>query len=143
MNSLRKISRFLQIEDIITFTGRIPHEHVQDYYSLIDIAPLPRKGHRVCELVSPLKPFEAMGAGKVVITSNVKALAEIIDDGHTGLIFEKDNSSDLAEKLESVILNEELRKSLGENARKWVVENHSWEIVSRGVTEVYQKLRDE
>jgi glycosyltransferase involved in cell wall biosynthesis len=142
MSPLRKIAQFLQIEDIIKFTGRIDHDDVQDYYSLIDIAPLPRKGHKVCELVSPLKPFEAMASGKVVITSSVKALAEIIEHGHTGLIFEKDNSMDLAEKLESVISNSELRRTLGANARDWVVENHSWEIVSRRVVDLYQQIKE-
>lgn len=142
MNPLRKMARFLQIEDLIKFTGRISHDEVERYYSLIDIAPLPRKGHQVCELVSPLKPFEAMGAGKVVITSSVKALAEIIDHGHTGLIFEKDNSLDLAEKLESVISNSELRRTLGENARTWVAENHSWEQVSHRVLDVYEQIKE-
>ena len=143
MDSLRKMVRFLQLEEIVTFTGRVPHDEVQSYYSLIDIAPLPRKGHRVCELVSPLKPFEAMGAGKVVITSNVKALVEIITDQETGLIFEKDNALDLAEKMKSVILDEDLRNTLGLNARKWVSETHSWEIISKRVIDVYQKLKEE
>ena len=142
MNPLRKMARFLQIEDLIKFTGRVNHEEVESYYSLIDIAPLPRKGHKVCELVSPLKPFEAMASGKVVITSSVKALAEIIEHGRTGLIFEKDNSMDLAEKLESVISNSELRVTLGANARDWVVENHSWEIVSRRVVDLYQQIKE-
>jgi len=141
MANLRKMAKFLQIEELITFTGRVPYDQVKQYYSLIDIAPLPRKGFRVCELVSPLKPFEAMGSGKVVITSNVKALSEIIQDGKTGLIFEKDNSADLAEKLELVIMDEVLRKSLGENACKWVVENHSWDIISQRVLDVYKTLR--
>ena len=143
MKSLRDMARFLQIEDIITFTGRITHDEVQDYYSLIDIAPLPRKGHRVCELVSPLKPFEAMSSGKVVITSSVKALAEIIEHEKTGLVFEKDNSMDLADKLESVILNPELRGTLGVNARNWVEKNHSWEKISTRVLDVYQQILEE
>ena len=143
MTTLRQMARFLQIEEIITFIGRVSHDEVQDYYSLIDIAPLPRKGYRVCELVSPLKPFEAMSSGKVVITSKVKALAEIIDHEKTGLIFETGNSLDLAEKLESVILDNELRNLLGENARKWIEENHSWEVISERVVDVYQKLKEE
>ena len=96
MIPLRQKARFLQLEDIVTFTGRVPHEEVQRYYSLIDIAPLPRKGYRVCELVSPLKPFEAMRAGKVLVCSDVAALAEIVQDQITGVVFEKDNSEDLA-----------------------------------------------
>mgnify|MGYP001397027853 CR=1 FL=1 len=143
MKGLRNIARFLQLEDIITFTGRVSHKEVNRYYSLIDIAPLPRKGLRVCELVSPLKPFEAMGAGKVLITSSVAALAEIVDDGKTGFVFEKDNADDLARKLELVILDKDLRKQIGNNANKWVIENHSWDVISKRVVDVYQKLTEE
>ena len=140
MQLLRRTTRFLQLEDQVVFTGRIPHDEVQKYYSLIDIAPLPRKGLRVCELVSPLKPFEAMGSGKVLVVSSVQALAEIVNDGVTGMVFEKDNSADLAEKLETAILDENLRKSIGNNANKWVMENHSWEVISERVTKIYDEI---
>jgi len=143
MQMLRRTTRFLQLEDHVVFTGRISHDEVQRYYSLIDIAPLPRKGLRVCELVSPLKPFEAMGSGKVLITSSVRALAEIVDDGVTGLVFEKDNVEELAAKLELAITNEELRKEIGTNANKWVTENHSWDIISERVTKVYDEIWEE
>ena len=140
MQLLRRTTRFLQLEDQVVFTGRIPHDEVQKYYSLIDIAPLPRKGLRVCELVSPLKPFEAMGSGKVLVVSSVQALAEIVDDGVTGMVFEKDNSADLAVKLETAILDENLRKKIGNDANKWVMENHSWEVISKRVTKIYDEI---
>ena len=140
MQLLRRTTRFLQLEDQVVFTGRIPHDEVQKYYSLIDIAPLPRKGLRVCELVSPLKPFEAMGSGKVLVVSSVQALAEIVDDGVTGMVFEKDNSADLAAKLETAILDENLRKQIGNDANKWVMENHSWEVISDRVTKIYDEI---
>ena len=143
MQNLRNLSRFLHLEDVVRFTGRVEHHEVNRYYSLIDIAPLPRKGFRVCELVSPLKPFEAMATGKVLITSSVKALAEIIVDGETGFVFEKDNAEDLAEKLHLVISDDELRRQIGINAKKWVTENHSWDVISKRVIDVYQKLREE
>ena len=143
MQSLRRSVRFLQLEDIVKFTGRVSHDEVQRYYSLIDIAPLPRKGLRVCELVSPLKPFEAMGAGKVLITSSVEALAEIVKDGETGFVFEKDNMQDLADKLELTITNQDLRNEIGLNAHNWVKETHSWEVISQRVIDIYDKLTEE
>ena len=143
MQQLRRTARFLQLEDQVVFTGRVSHDEVQKYYSLIDIAPLPRKGLRVCELVSPLKPFEAMGSGKVLVTSSVQALAEIVQDGVTGLVFEKDNSQDLAEKLEIALLDENLRSDIGTNANKWVKENHSWDVISERVTKIYDKILED
>jgi len=143
MSELRRMCRFLQIEDVVVFTGRIPHNEVDAYYSLIDIVPLPRLGYRVCELVSPLKPFEAMGTGKVLLTSDVAALAEIVDDGVTGLIHRKDDADHLAERLAEAITDPELRERIGKNAREWVCETHSWAVISSRVNKVYDKLLEE
>ena len=59
------------------------------------------------------------------------------------MIFEKDSSEDLAAKLETAILDEELRKSIGENANKWVIENHSWDVISQRVTSLYDKILED
>ena len=140
---LWRMSRFLAVDEIVTFTGRVAYEEVDRYYSLIDIVPLPRLGLRVCELVSPLKPFEAMATGKVLITSDVEALSEIIDDGVTGLLHRKDDSSHLADKLKEAITDSELRENLGKQAREWVSETHSWDVISKRLTEIYDKLLEE
>ena len=58
------------------------------------------------------------------------------------MVFEKDNSEDLAAKLETAILDEELRKNIGENANKWVIENHSWDVISQRVTSLYDKIME-
>jgi len=139
-DKLRSLTEDLDLSEFVIFTGRVHHDDVQRYYSLIDIAPLPRKGFRVCELVSPLKPFEAMASGKLLITSNVKALNEIIEHGVTGLVFEKDNYQDLAEKLGSVIVDEDLRNEIAKNGNIWVKENHSWEKIAKSVTSIYEHL---
>ena len=140
---LRRMTRFLAIEDIVTFTGRVSYDEVERYYSLIDIVPLPRRGLRVCELVSPLKPFEAMATGKVLITSDVAALAEIVDDGKTGLLHRKDDAEHLAERLKEAITDSDLREKIGQQAREWVCETHSWDVISSRVTEVYTRLLEE
>jgi len=140
---LRRMTRFLAIEDIVTFTGRVSYDGVERYYSLIDIVPLPRLGLRVCELVSPLKPFEAMATGKVLITSDVAALAEIVDDGKTGLLHRKDDAEHLAERLKEAITDSDLRDKIGKQAREWVCETHSWDVISKRVTEVYTRLLED
>jgi glycosyltransferase involved in cell wall biosynthesis len=128
------------LDDYFIFTGRIPHEEVEGYYSLVDIAPLPRKGLPVCEMVSPLKPFEAMAMGKVVLASNVAALSEIVQDGYNGVLFEKDNIKDLASKLEMLINDSTLRKRIGKQAREWVERERDWKHLSKKVIEVYKGL---
>lgn len=110
----------------IIMPGRVPHEDVARYYSLIDIAPFPRRAWPVCEMVSPMKPMEAMAMEKAVLVSSVGALAEMVSDGETGLIFEKENMDDLAAKLRRLIADPALRRHLGEQSRRWVEQNRQW-----------------
>lgn len=139
-NEAVALSNDLAISDVVTFTGRIPHDDVEKYYSVIDICPLPRKGLPVCEMVSPLKPFEAMAMGKVVVSSDVAALAEIIDDGVTGLLHKKDDPEDLASKISLLIEDHELRDRLGKSAREWVVTERDWKVIAKRVDTVYRNL---
>lgn len=113
-------------DDWLIMPGRIPFEEVESYYSLIDIAPFPRKPQPVCELVSPMKPLEALAMKKAVLVSSVQALKEMVVEEKTGLVFEKGNISDLADKLQLLIDNEGLRKTLGENGRVWVKAERNW-----------------
>lgn len=130
------------LQSTIIFTGRVPHEQVEDYYSIVDIAPFPRKGIPVCEMVSPLKPFEAMSMEKAVLSSNVAALGEIVIDKENGILFQKDDVKDLADKLQTLILDDDLRKQLGMRARSWVVDNRDWAVVTKGLDKVYSNLSD-
>lgn len=133
----------LKIEEYFKFTGRVPHEEVEKYYSLVDIAPFPRKGLPVCEMVSPLKPFEAMAMEKAVVSSNVAALAEIVQDNYNGVLFEKDNIEDLADKLEILIHNENLRNMLGKQSREWVIKERDWNVISEKLHTAYETLTGE
>ena len=77
MEKLQDLTNNLGLTDLVLFTGRVPHEEVERYYSIVDIAPFPRLPP-VTEMVSPLKLFEAMAMEKAVIASDVHALTEIV-----------------------------------------------------------------
>ncbi|WP_299008279.1 glycosyltransferase family 4 protein [uncultured Shewanella sp.] len=126
-----------QLNDYFIFTGRVAHNKVPDYYSIIDICPFPRRGVPVCELVSPLKPFEAMAMGKVIIGSSVQAIAEFIFEGENGLVHEKDDAVDLADKLTMSICDKALRETLKATSRKWVIENRDWAVLASKVNRIY------
>src|SRR5690606_24655548 len=98
------------LESVITFTGRVPHEDVERYYSLIDITPFPRLPLPVCEMVSPLKPFEAMAMGKAVLASGVAALAEIVAPGVTGFLHSKGDAESLRRGIERYLDEPELMR---------------------------------
>ena len=71
----------------IVFTGRVPHTEVERYYSLIDVLAYPRKRSRLTDLVTPLKPLEAMAQQRIVAASDVGGHRELIEAGTTGLLF--------------------------------------------------------
>ncbi|OLT41903.1 hypothetical protein BJF86_02545 [Serinicoccus sp. CNJ-927] len=126
--------------DVVIFTGRVPHHEVEDYYSLIDICPFPRLPLPVCEMVSPLKPFEAMAMGKAVISSDVAALAEIVTHGENGVLHRKGDSEALTAGLRDLLDNPVHRERLGEFALDWVRRERDWRTLAGSVSEVYASL---
>lgn len=128
------------VSHLVTLTGRVAHAEVEHYYSCIDIAAFPRLPLPVCEIVSPLKPFEAMAMEKACVVSSVAALAEIIEDDHTGLIFEKGSAPALADALQRLLTDAPLRARLGTNARAWVARERTWDAVGAEVARVYERL---
>ncbi len=71
----------------IIFTGSVPHHEVSQYYRLMDILCYPRVASPLTQMVTPLKPFEAMASGKAIIASDLDAFREFIEDGVTGVLF--------------------------------------------------------
>lgn len=128
------------ISEHVVLPGRVPHAEAESYYSIIDIAPFPRLPLPVTELVSPLKPFEAMAMAKPVVVSSVGALTEIVTDGENGLVFTKGDVNSLAATLARLVDDKDEREQLGAAGRDWVVANRSWDTLSERIVEVYEKL---
>ena len=131
MYEIEKIIEEHDLSDLVIMPGRIPHEEVPAHYSLIDIAPFPRKPQPVTEMVSPMKPLESFAMKKAVVVSSVKALVEMVKDRETGLVFRKGSAEDLAVKLEELINNSKLRNYLSKNGYEWVKQNRTWHDTAR------------
>jgi glycosyltransferase involved in cell wall biosynthesis len=138
--SVRAATIALGLGELVTFTGRVPHDEVGRYLSLFDITPFPRLPLEVCELISPMKPFEALAMGKAVVVSSVAALTEIVQDGRTGLIFTKGDDADLARALQSLLEAPELRARLGEEGLRWVRAERDWSTVTEVADATYRDV---
>ena len=134
---LEQQAQELGLSHMIQFIGRVPMDVVNDYYSLIDIAPFPRISAEVCEMISPLKPLEAMAMGSVVLASNVRAIAEHVIANKNGLLFEKENAQDLAEKLSALIQHPMKIQQLAQAGRSWVEQRRSWSSMASVIASVY------
>ena len=140
---LREEVRRLELGDRVVQIGRIPPGLVAEHYSVVDAAVFPRLPLPVCEIVSPLKPLEAMAMAKPVIGSNVGAVAELIEDGVTGLLFQKGEVRALADTIRGLAADPALGERLGRQARAWVETERSWDLVASTIAEVGEALTDE
>jgi glycosyltransferase involved in cell wall biosynthesis len=122
------------------FTGRVPAARVRAYHAVLDVFVVPRTPDRVCQLVTPLKPVEAMASGLPVVVSSVRALAEIVQDGETGLLFPPLDAGALADQLKQLLENPELRRKLGASAREWVARDRTWAHNAARYREIYGAL---
>jgi glycosyltransferase involved in cell wall biosynthesis len=122
------------------FTGRVPMAKVRDYHAVLDVFVVPRTPDRVCQLVTPLKPVEAMASGLPVVVSGVRALGEIVQDKVTGLLFPPLDAEALADALQLLLGNPELRRELGANAKQWVARDRTWEHNAARYRDAYARL---
>ncbi len=124
----------------IHFVGRVPHDQVERYYSLIDILAYPRKKMRLTDLVTPLKPLEAMAQGKLVAASDVGGHRELIEDGQTGTLFAPDDPQAVANALAHLLENRGIWAERRRTARIFVETHRNWSSNILRYEPVYQRL---
>ena len=129
--SLEELVTRLGLSERTVFTGRVPPEEARSFYDVIDICPIPRLPVQVSELISPLKPFEVMAQEKVVVASNVAAMAEFMLDGKNGLLFERGEVSSLTNALRQLLDEPAAAAQIGRTAREWVRANRTWTHTAR------------
>jgi len=110
----------------VIFTGYVEHERTHHYVNLFDIAlaPYARTG---LFYYSPVKIFEYMAQGKAIITTQVGQIAELIEDGQSGIFFDPDTPCDLVAKVKYLLDRPDKRKEIGRNACKVFLQNHTWQ----------------
>ena len=126
--------------DRIVFTGRVPHDQVERYYGLIDVLAYPRKKMRLTDLVTPLKPLEAMAQGRLVAASDVGGHRELIEDGVTGSLFAPDSPQACADALAALFAERETWDARRATARAFVAAERDWAKNVARYEPVYQRL---
>lgn len=137
---LRQLAVELGIRDNVVFTGRVPHDQVKRYYDLIDILVYPRLSMRLTELVTPLKPLEAMAQGRVLVASDVGGHLELIRDGETGLLFRAGNTQSLADKVDELLNAPQRWPGLRQAGRHFVETERNWRVSVARYEPIYKQL---
>ena len=123
---LQALARTLGIAGQVIFTGRVPHDQVQRYYNLVDVLVYPRLKMRLTDLVTPLKPLEAMAQGRLLAASDVGGHRELIDDGQTGVLFRAGDAGDLARKVLALLAARHSWPLLRASGRSFVERERTW-----------------
>ena len=123
---LKALSHEKGVADKVIFTGRVPHSIVSQYYGLIDVLVYPRISIRLTELVTPLKPLEAMAQRKMLIASDIGGHRELIRHRDTGILFKAGDADSLAEAALWTLANRDTWPDQLERARHFVEEERSW-----------------
>ncbi|HEY2241312.1 MAG TPA: glycosyltransferase family 4 protein [Streptosporangiaceae bacterium] len=122
------------------FTGRVPMTEVRSYHAVLDLFVVPRTSDRVCQLVTPLKPVEAMASGLTVVASDVGALREIIRPEVTGALATSGDPGSFADIMEPLLYSSDTRRKLGANAREWVAQDRTWAHNAAIYRAAYERL---
>ncbi len=121
------------------FTGRVPADQVRRYHAVLDAFVVPRRDERVCRMVTPLKPLEAMAGGVPVIASDLPALREIITHEKTGLLTVPQNPDLLAKALQNILYSPS-SQHMQHAAREWVRNERTWRIGMERLLDAYRSL---
>jgi len=138
--ALREQARVRGIADRVIFSGRVPHEEVQRYYDLIDVLAYPRRRIRLTDIVTPLKPLEAMAQGRMLVASDVGGHRELIRDGETGVLFAAGSAGALADAIEKVLERRDEWPRFRERARRFVEAERTWARSVARYRAVYEPL---
>lgn len=138
MPAIKAAVREHAAHDFVLPVGKIPQDQVPRYYSLIDVMVYPRRSTRLTELVTPLKPLEAMAQGKPVLASAVGGIRELVQHEHTGLLFQPEDINDFCRQAQRLVEQKSLPNEMAQRAREKVLREKEWKVVARGYEAVYE-----
>lgn len=125
------------LENDVTLLGSVPHSEIPNYLKVMDICVLPSKNNWYG---SPIKLFEYAIMGRAIIASRFSPIVEVFKDNKNILLFDPGNLDDFVEKTERLIQDPVLRKKLGEEAFKEVIEHHTWDENAQKITQICRDL---
>jgi PEP-CTERM/exosortase A-associated glycosyltransferase len=137
MPAVREAVRELNAEEFIQILGRVPHDEIERYYSVVDVLVYPRHSIRLTELVTPLKPLEAMALGKAVLGSDVGGIRELVQPEKTGVLYRADNIDDFCWQAKRLLSQPSLQRKLGEEARDFILREKDWNVLARRYIDIY------
>ena len=129
----------LGLNRAVIFTGKVPHEEVPKYLAAMDVAVVP---YQPIEdfFFSPMKMFESMAVGTPTVAADLGQISQIVSDGETGVLYPAGDPERLVHAIDSLLMDRDLASDIGEAARQYVLQNHTWGKVTSEVIKIAERL---
>jgi PEP-CTERM/exosortase A-associated glycosyltransferase len=138
--ALKAQAQALGVSDQVVFTGRVPHSEVNRYYDLVDVLCYPRHSMRLTELVTPLKPLEAMAQGRLLVASDVGGHQELIRHGETGMLFKAGSAPALTQAVDELLDQRDRWPALRAAGRRFVETERNWAASTANYLAPFQRV---
>ena len=123
------------MQDKIHLLGAQPHNKIPDFLSASDILVLPSYNEGLPNVV-----LEAMACSRPVVATKVGGIPEVVKDGETGFLVNKEDVNSLIKAIDKLLSNEKLCIEMGLSGRKIIEEKFTWEKNAKKHIEIYEKL---
>lgn len=137
---LRQLAGQLQLEQVVDFQGSLPGAQARAFYDQIDLCIFPRLSSRLTELVTPLKPLEAMAHRRLVVASDVGGHRELVQQGQTGILFPPGDPCSLGETVLQLLAEPATWQPLLDNATLQVQNQRAWPRQLAATRRLYENL---
>jgi PEP-CTERM/exosortase A-associated glycosyltransferase len=138
--ALRAQAQALGLAERVVFAGRVPHAEVSRYYDLVDLLVYARHSMRLTELVTPLKPLEAMAQGHLFVASDVGGHRELVRHGETGFLFKAGSPEALAASVLDTLAHRDDWPRVRTQARHHVETVRNWRNSVAAYAEPLERL---
>ncbi|MCM8784117.1 MAG: glycosyltransferase family 4 protein [Candidatus Omnitrophica bacterium] len=138
LNSLKELTKKLNLDSRVIFTGPVPHDEVPKFIASADVCVACFEDNKITRCKSPLKIVEYLASGKAIVASNVGEVKEMIKE--CGILVKPSDYYDLAQNILRLLESKTLRLNLGILARKKAEEIYNWKTGINCLNLVYSKF---
>jgi glycosyltransferase involved in cell wall biosynthesis len=124
-----------RLDEVFVLTGPVHRRDVPDYVDAMDICVLPNSN----PFGSPMVLFEFMALGKAIVAPDLPPIRDVLMDSRTGLMAKYGCLDSLEQAVRTLLENADLRRSLGAEARRAVMQKHTWEASGRKIIELLRR----
>lgn len=136
-DGVAELARSLGLAERVTFTGKVPHADIPAHLAALDVAVIPHSN----TYGSPMKLFEYMAAGKLVVAPWLPPIVSVVGEEDGGVLFPPLDQAGLEAALDGLLADADRRARLGARAREKVLSQYVWQRHAQTILDLYDGLR--